>query len=377
MGLGDRCAVMLLLGLLLIVAGCGGRSCPACNPTSAVRADPCVIHDGSTLATTLTEVFRFRPGPKTLLLLSGGGGKGAWGAGVLKGWTERGDRPTFDVVTGVSTGAMIATFAFLGKTFDPELERAYTTMSSDDVFRDRFLPFALLFSTSLKDTRPLERLIADYFPDAVIDQVGRAWEAQRRTVLVATVDFDTGGFVVWDLGRCAASDRPDRHALYRRVLLAATAFPIVFPPVTIEGAMHVDGGVREQIFGRRLGEAWADAALRQTVPVPPTAYLIVNGQLTVPRECVSAQIFPIGLRTVSVMMLGGVIGNLYEIRTRLHDWDLRLSRIPDDYPLHPATQLFDTPSMRELFVAGYAWGKAAPWERIPDTSALSPLPCSH
>jgi hypothetical protein len=341
------------------------------------------------LATSRKTSFSTRRRVPSALLLSGGGANGAWGAGVLKGWSESGDRPTaFDIVTGISTGSLISTFAFIGRDADAILEKAYTTVSNHDIFRNRFLPTALFFSSSLKTTEPLERMLRQYVTNEIIDKVGDISRREGRLLLVGTVDLDSGTFVTWNMTQLAASTEPSKYDTYRRVLLAAAAIPVVFPPVMIDGAMHVDGGVREQVFGAVFSAAVKQAygsfretltpteRLRPELTKQPAAYFVVNGQLLVNKQCVEPRVLPIALRSVSVMLAEGMIGNIHKVKSMMADWEFRLSRIPDDYLLESGSDDFDQPKMRRLFNAGYEWGKRHQWEDTVPPPAVSPLPCS-
>lgn len=187
-----------------------------------------------------------------LLSLSGGGAKGAFGAGLLCGWTKHGTRPNFKVVTGVSTGALMATFVFLGSKYDRELERFYTTTTNADIMtRHRFGAFG----DSMADSAPLCKTIARFVDEEVLEVVAAEHRKGRR-LYVATTDLDGNRLVVWDLGAIATSQHPERLDRYRDVLLASASIAIVFPPVyfpvEVDGRrywqMHVDGGAITNVF---------------------------------------------------------------------------------------------------------------------------------
>jgi len=244
-----------------------------------------------------------------------------------------------------------------------------------------------LFSSSLKTTEPLEKLIERYISNEIIDSVGDAYRREGRLLLVGTVDVDSGAFVTWDMTRLAASTEPSRYDLYRKLLLAAASIPVLFPPVVIDGAMHVDGGVREQVFGAVFSDAanraynafresvTSDERLRAEFTRRPAAYFIVNGQLIVEKQCVKAKLLPIALRSISVMLAEGMIGNIYKAKTIMANWEFNLSRIPDDYQLESGSEEFEEAKMRRLFSAGHQWGKAHQWEHEIPPPGVSPWPC--
>lgn len=193
-------------------------------------------------------------GEKTMLALSGGSDNGAYGAGLLNGWSQSGKRPEFTIVTGVSTGALIAPLAFLGADQDATLERLFTTVSSNDIYRSRFA-LAIPLSPSAASTKPLERLIAATMNDALIDRIGQEHVRGRR-LFVGTANLDAQRMVIWNMGAIAASDAEGRHALFRQVLLASSAIPAFFTPVMIKtrsaqrtiSEMHVDGSTTAQML---------------------------------------------------------------------------------------------------------------------------------
>ena len=210
------------------------------------------------------------PSPtKNILIISGGGVYGAYPAGVLYGWTQAGTRPEFDVVTGISTGALVAVFAFLGPLVDCELRHAYTTMTDDGVFKRRRFPRSLL-SESLADNAPLERLIASYATDDRIRQVAAEYQRGRR-LYIGTTDLDVRRGFFWDLGAIASRDTPEDRELFRKVLLASSAIPGFFPPVRIPVVVdgrrhverHIDGGTASSMF---FAPPWVPPEARDALP---------------------------------------------------------------------------------------------------------------
>jgi hypothetical protein len=222
------------------------------------------------------------------LAISGGGSNGAFGAGLLCGWTKRGDRPEFEIVTGVSTGALIAPFAFLGPEYDEELERFYTSVTDADIFELRGTLSGLL-SDAVASTAPLRRLIEETVDDEMIAQIA-AEHARGRRLLIGTTNLDVSRPVQWDLGYIASSGMPGAKKLIHDVLLASAAIPILFPPVLIQveanGArydeIHVDGGVCNQVFFASLDVNLRRILERLDIKGRPQLYIIRNGQARAP-----------------------------------------------------------------------------------------------
>lgn len=217
------------------------------------------------------------------LALSGGGASGAFGAGVLVGWTQHGDRPRFDIVTGVSTGALAAPLAFAGPRFDHRLETAYQDRDLRALTSDRL---GVLRNPSLYPAGPLKRLVERYVTDDLLEAVAHEHAAGRR-LLVATTNLDTRASVIWDLGALATdamhpAQHPNAKTLFRQVLVASASIPGVFPPVMMSAdpsgriaEMHVDGGVTAPFFlvPETLNFWRPEGAMR-----PTELYLIINGQ---------------------------------------------------------------------------------------------------
>jgi hypothetical protein len=243
----------------------------------------------------------------SFLAISGGSSDGAYGAGFLKGWSARGDRPVFEVVTGVSTGSLAAPFAFLGPSHDAELEEIYTRYGDKDLFNDKGL--IGLVGESLYDTAPLRRLVERYASEALLDAIATEHRKGRR-LLVQTTNLDAQRPVIWDMGAIAASGHPQRHKLFVDIVLASAAIPAVFPPVRLNvlsngkvyDELHVDGGVASQIFFAPPGLDLNGAARRNFGHGRSTRlYVIRNGKLR-PEYQASVQTVP-GLATRSIATL--------------------------------------------------------------------------
>src|SRR5262245_51874471 len=231
-----------------------------------------------------------------VLSLSGGGQNGAFGAGFLVGWQASGRRPQFDAVGGVSTGALLATHALLGTPADDAiLEQMYTQITKDDIYGDRGL-FSLLFGAdSLKDTAPLHALLVKYITADTLKRVAEAYD-DNRLLVVGTTNIDYGQTWIWNLSLIAKAGDLD---LYRKALLASASFPIVFPPVEIDGHLFVDGAARSNLVVPGM------FGLQKPNPPlygPGNLYLIDNGKVTAPPAALVRSLGPIAATAISVMM---------------------------------------------------------------------------
>jgi len=298
------------------------------------------------------------------LAISGGGGNGAFGAGFLNGWSRSGTRPEFEIVTGVSTGAIIAPFAFLGSDYDDELARAYTEIGPDDVYVASILP-ALFNGAALADAAPLKHLIEAFSDEALLDAIA-AEHAKGRRLLILTTNIDAGRPVVWDLGAIASSGNPERLALFRDVILASASLPGVFPPVGIEVVasgqryteFHVDGGLTSQVFsyqpqvelGRVLDEAGFD--------VNATLYVIWNGR-RVPYYSPPIPVwYRLIERSVDVQFTHQGMTDIYRLYmlTQRDGLSFRLATIPDGFA-RQQSEPFEQEFMRALYGAGIGIGE--------------------
>jgi predicted patatin/cPLA2 family phospholipase len=311
--------------------------------------------------------------PHNYLAISGGGANGAFGAGLLLGWTDRGDRPEFSMVTGVSTGALTAPFAFLGPDYDDELKTVYTTTTTSDIVKKRnFIEAAL--GDSVADTTPLRDLIASYIDDDMIAAIAREHRKGRR-LFIGTVNLDAGRSVIWNLGAIANSDYPEKAELIREVLRASAAIPVAFPPViiTVEAdgqqfdELHVDGGTGSQVFVYPAEADWREITQKLKAQGTPQVYVIRNAFLDPDYRGIKRNVLPIASRTIDSLIRTQGIGDLYQIFTlcKRDGNEFNLAYIPPEFTEEPA-EGFDPVYMGKLFELGYEMAIGGyPWQKVP------------
>lgn len=314
--------------------------------------------------------------PVNYLAVSGGGDNGAFGAGLLNGWTETGTRPEFKMVTGVSTGALIAPFAFLGSDYDAALREVYTTMTPEKVYRPRRLLAAALFDDAMADTAPLAQVIEGYANQKMFDAIAREYQ-KGRMLLIGTTDLDAQRPVIWNIGALAASGHPGALDLFRKILRASAAIPGAFPPVLIDveldgrkyQEMHVDGGAIAQLF---LYPASLDVS-KSGVRRVRHAYIIRNARLDPDYAASERRTLSIAGRAINTMLAAS--GQNDVLRTyfiTLRDGvGYNLAYIGADFKA-PKTSEFDQVYMNALYQYGYrqaksgqAWHKAPPGLEAP------------
>jgi len=315
--------------------------------------------------------------PAYFLAISGGGDNGAFGAGLLNGWTASGTRPEFRLVTGVSTGALIAPFAFLGPKYDYVLERVYTQTSQKDIFKKRNMIKGIL-GDGMADTSPLAGVIASYVNQELLDAIAAEY-AKGRVLLVGTANLDSLEPVIWNMTAIAASKDPSSITLFRKILLASASIPGAFPPVMIDvevngtryQEMHVDGGTMAQVFlfppSISAKEIAADYGRTRV------AYIIRNARLDADWASVERRTLPIAARAIGSLTTTQGVGDLYRIFvTSAKDGiDFNLAYIPRTFNV-PHKEEFDTNYMRQLYAtarkmaeAGYQWQKHPPGYEAP------------
>jgi len=323
-----------------------------------------------------------RPGAKTVnfLAVSGGGDDGAFGAGVLVGWSEHGDRPSFDVVTGVSTGALSAPFAFLGREYDAQLKDIYTSTNADDILRQRGI-IGGLTSDAMADSAPLRAMIERHLDDRMIQAIAEEYQ-KGRLLLILTTNLDQGRPVIWNIGEIASSKQPSARKTIIDVLLASASIPAAFPPVmidvTVDGQkyqeMHVDGGTIAQAFLYPPSYSLSEAALRRGVKHAAlrserrrVAYVIRNGRFFRAEESVKLQTIAIAKEAISTMTMSSGINDTYRMYmlARRDGVDFNLASIGEDFTV-PYKGPFEPNYMQSLFSYGYEKGRAGyRWQKVP------------
>jgi predicted acylesterase/phospholipase RssA len=314
-----------------------------------------------------------------LLAISGGGDNGAYGAGLLVGWTASGTRPEFKLVTGVSTGALTAPFAFLGPDWDPQLKEVYTKIGPADVLHKRGMT-AAIWDDALTDNEPLYGLISKYLDDRMMAAIAREYE-HGRLLLIGTTNLDARRPVIWNIGAIAASGQPGALNLIRRLLMASAAVPGVFPPamidVEVDGKpyqeMHVDGGAMAQMFLYPPQITTVMRARNVALTRQSRAWLIRNSRLDPDWAAVDRRTYSVAGNAIATMIYSSGVNDVGRIwaNTQQDGVDFNLAYIPSDFD-ETKTEEFDTVFMNKLFdagykqgLAGYPWSKSPPWIRLP------------
>ena len=348
--------------LLLIAAFCMSGCCHShratTRPSDEAIKDYIVGPEDYQQAVYTQASTRTAATPHRILVLSGGGSNGAWGAGFLKGWGEAGTRPQFDIVTGVSTGALMSTAAFLG---DAELLDIYTHISNQDIQSPHNKLFAILFSNALNSTAPLKASLKKYVTNEKIDRIAN--DADRRKLFVASVNLDSGKLVIWDLTAIAKAARAETHEpeksqkydFFREVMRASAAAPALYPPVNLNGSLHCDGGVRASLF---IDKYFVPAIKGGSQGGQGDLYAINNGKIGMADQVTQDCIVPIGSRAVACLLNQNGVDSVLRARLAAHDakYNFHLSYIPDDVDELPSFE-FDSKEMTRLFEAGEARGK--------------------
>lgn len=306
------------------------------------------------------------------LVLSGGGAKGAFGAGLLNGWTTSGTRPEFAIVTGVSTGAIIAPFAFLGSQYDGLLTEFYTTYSTKDLVRPKL--GGLFAGSSAADSKPLADLIAKYITPIVMKRIGEEYRG-GRFLLVGTTNLDAQRPVIWNMGEIAL--RGDRVALelFRKVILASVAIPGAFPPVLINvnaagssgEELHVDGGTTDNaiLLPAQLGFGNADTG--EAEQVERRVFVVINSNLSPKSKLVRASTLKIAERSINTLIQQQTSGDVLRLFNfaRENDIAFNYTEIPDDFD-EKSEELFDPKFMKALYDLGFRQGSAGGrWRDAP------------
>lgn len=309
----------------------------------------------------------------TYLAISGGGADGAFGAGLLAGWSKAGTRPEFTIVTGISTGSLIAPFAFLGPEYDEQLEIIYSQYPTDKMIKMRNVSTVLL-KDGLYNVNPIKDMLAHHFNEEVVDAIARE-SRKGRSLKIGTTNLDTIRPVFWDIGAIARSDHPDRVALIQQIILASCSIPGAFPPVYFDveidrqsyDEMHADGGCVNQVFLYPTKMDWPRVLAKLKVQGKPTSYIIRNSRLDPDWQPVRPRITSIVGRSVSSLIRTQGIGDMHRIyhETMRNGLDFNLAYIPPEFTTE-ANEIFDVEYMKELYALGFELGsKGYNWRKAP------------
>lgn len=313
------------------------------------------------------------PPAGSMLAISGGGANGAFGAGLLCGWTAKGDRPEFEVVTGISTGALIAPFAFLGSDYDGVLREVYTTVSTSSILKKRGLLGALT-SDALSDNGPLWKLLGKYIDQPMLDAIAAEY-GKGRLLLIGTVNLDARRSVVWNIGAIAASKHPRALELVRSLLVASAAIPAAFPPVMIDveaggrkfQEMHVDGGCLNEVFLYPTSFVPLEVSKGTRVTRERRLYVIRNSRLDPDWSAVERQTFKIAERAISALIYSQGVGDLDRMfmTARRDKMEFNLAYIPENFQ-EVSNEPFDREYMLKLFDVAFALSRNNdPWLKTP------------
>jgi predicted acylesterase/phospholipase RssA len=386
--------VFLVIGLTALLQGCSipGRL-PAVPQDMTAQAEVPGMPDirylvGGDMAQLILDAknsikrelaYRTKTGqngplpPANFLAISGGGDDGAFGAGLLCGWSVAGNRPEFKLVTGISTGALIAPFAFLGPKYDAKLKEVYTNISPKDVLEERSLT-AAIFDDALADNKPLWHLLQKHISAEMLRDVAEEHK-KGRILLIASTNLDSRRAVIWNMTKIAASGHPQALDLFRKLMMTSAAIPGAFPPTMIDvqaggkhyQEMHVDGGTVAQVFVYPPSFHLKENAQKMGIQRERNLYVIRNARLDPEWSEVERRSLTIAGKAIASLIRTQGIGDLYRIySTAQRDGiDYNLAFIPPTFNT-PHKEDFDTEYMRQLFRTGYdAATKDYPWAKTP------------
>lgn len=399
---------LLLVGVAVSVfGGCRGRDCVPtelatsrelvdldARPDDHAPAPPRLVRQVDEAARDRTRPMQPPGRPYTFLALSGGGLYGSFGVGLAAGWDQSGARPEFDVVTGISTGALMATFIFLGPQYDDFLRDTVVGVRRRDLLARRPV-VAIPFTGAFFSARPITRQIEEVFTPQVMAEVAAAHAAGRR-LYVGTTNLDSRRLIIWDMGAIASKGTPESLALYRQIVLASSSVPGAFPPVKIaveiDGRtyeeLHVDGGVSDEVIFR----AFMVADLNRLAGIPgaiapagSVLYVVNNGKMYAEPSCVEPRVIPMLNASFRSVVYGKTRDELYRIYLNCLETGVgfRHTAIPQDLQLGDTSALgISREDQEKIYAAGVGIGRTAGagdhWRDLPPgtDSAEQALPRS-
>lgn len=382
---------MLLATTIALLSGCVTPSrfdapsspaaalIPGLPPAARLNAGDPEISD--TVADLMARASASADDSFDILSLSGGGARGAFGAGLLVGLTRIGQRPRYEIVTGVSAGALAAPFAFLGADWDSQLTAAFTGAQPRSLLRMRGV--AALFGPGVYSAKPLHELVDEFVTMELIEAVAR--ESRRgRFLLVQTTDLDAQAAVLWNMGKVAEPGNTRARELFRDILLASASVPGVFPPVifNVESdghphqEMHVDGGVISSfVLTPLIAAMWREEGA--TITRPGNLYLILNGPLSSQVQTTPRNTIPIVSRSFETSQMHQARASIAIVAefARKHGLEFQFTFIPSGFDDATALDL-TREEMTELFNKASEQPEAADiwwsWDELVASDVLAP-----
>ena len=328
--------------------------------------------------------------PLNYLAISGGANDGAFGAGFLSGWTANGTRPDFEIVTGVSTGALIAPFVFIGPQYDDKLRNLYTHTATDGIFESSTFKVlqGLTGGLAVTDNAPLVKMIDENITPDVVAAIAAEHKKGKR-LFIGTTNMEAQRGVIWDIGAIASSGNPGALDLIRKLVLASVSVPGIFEPVFIQvqvgdrryDEIHADGGVVNQVFiyPLKLKRSIIDAFKRNGLE--RRLYVLRNGKIVPQYSPLQPSLFGLTSRSLETFTKYQGLGDLYRLylASQRDGVDFNLVNIPDSFQAE-SKQFFDPVYMRQLYDVGYAaglhadqaWAKKPPGLEYLDETAAPP-----
>ncbi len=358
-----------------IAAAVGCRHQPTC------QTDVRHVRETVALATARSPEWLTTPKlppkhPKSVLVLSGGGMYGAYTAGFLAGWTKTGTRPRFDVVTGISTGSLIATVAFLGPEFDDAAREFYTTIRAADIYTTRAW-ILVPWSGSLASSEPLRRLIDTVVDNQLVAHVAAQHRAGRR-LYVGTTNIETRKLVIWDMGAIATRNTPEAAEHFRNVLLASCSVPGMLPPVPLTSIVndkvvterHVDGGVAGQLFIPPGTLKLRDDGS----PSNTDLYVMISGKLFADQGAVQPRVLPVMAASAAGILFASCraeVASLFH-QSKATGANYNLTALPESDNGRPLGLSFDPVELSRLYDVGYCHGIGGPvWMTAPPFESVA------
>ncbi|MGY5453378.1 patatin-like phospholipase family protein [Agarivorans sp. MS3-6] len=297
-----------------------------------------------------------------ILVLSGGGANGAFGAGVLNGLREAGSLPNFTIITGVSAGALIAPFVYTGDDDLVTMKRVMLDINDKEILGNKNFLNAL-FKDAFSKGDGLYSFIEAAFDPSMIEKMAKAQQSGKR-LFIGTTHFDSGRQIVWNVGAIANSKLPNKQALIHQILTASASIPGVFPPqfidVDVAGELreelHVDGGLSAQMFMDPSGYDYNKLSQAMGLTASPQVFVVRNGALALPYKELEDKGVALMSRSVQSLTIAQTKGDLYRMlyRSEINDFDLRFTFVDEDF-LAPQRKkvMFDQDYMQALFDYGY------------------------